>query len=302
MNDKDRCQIARDLMPLSVDGVCSPGSQRFLDAHVAACPPCQTVYEQMKAAPLSPCPVEPVQEEAALRQGLKRLGQRFRWLWIALGALASAFALLLVIAGVNQLLWNRVATAPVNTYSVTLYRNDAQLHLNLCADFPKHTFKDSRCDMRTIGQTAENHTGAPEAVILTWSVRYLPVQARDFFETVTVNTFQGFVTPGGQLSDPQDGFRYMSALDAYGLCVDDGGVYLVGSQEGIPTATGRTLMLLHPGLPVSEIRVTDGRETLTLYTWGDEIPDYSAAVDEHGLPVSGFISPTDYERLRDIIE
>ena len=73
-------------------------------------------------------------------------------------------------------------------------------------------------------------------------------------------------------------------------------------MEGVQTTVGRSLLLLKPGLPVSEIRVTDGKETRTLYTWGDEITNANADwFDENGLPKSGYISPSDYERLKHLI-
>ena len=45
--NQNNCEIARDLMPLSIDGVCSEGSQRFLDTHVAECKPCQDYFAGM---------------------------------------------------------------------------------------------------------------------------------------------------------------------------------------------------------------------------------------------------------------
>lgn len=95
MNQNERCDIARDLMPLSVDGVCSESSQRFLDEHVAQCPPCQRLYTRMKAGMPALQP-EAAHEEQALKQGLKWIGRRFRGLWIALTVLLCAFLLLLI--------------------------------------------------------------------------------------------------------------------------------------------------------------------------------------------------------------
>ncbi len=304
MNQPNQCEIARDLMPLAVDGVCSEGSQRFLDGHVASCPPCQAVYARMKTAPMTAHAAGADREDAALRRGLKRLGQRFRGLWTALVALAAAFALLLVVAGVNQVRWHWVSNAPLDSYQITLYRNDALFCMNLCADFPQQTYKDFRCETRTVGKTDENRTGMPEAVILTCSVRYLPAQAKDFMKHVTVDTAEGYVAPEGvQLSKPVSNFRYATGLETLRLCVDDGKLYLIDSKKAVQADAGRTLMLLEPGLPVSEICVTDGRDTVTLYTWGDEIVNYATdSVDEYGLPESGLISPTDYERLREVLK
>ena len=40
---KRDCEMARDLMPLCVDGVASEGSQEFVAAHAASCRECAEV-------------------------------------------------------------------------------------------------------------------------------------------------------------------------------------------------------------------------------------------------------------------
>ena len=40
---KRDCEMARDLMPLCVDGVASEGSQEFVAAHAASCKECAEV-------------------------------------------------------------------------------------------------------------------------------------------------------------------------------------------------------------------------------------------------------------------
>ena len=47
---KRDCEMARDLMPLCVDGVASEGSQEFVAAHAASCRECAEVYRQMREA------------------------------------------------------------------------------------------------------------------------------------------------------------------------------------------------------------------------------------------------------------
>ena len=46
---KDKCSIARDLMPLVIDGACSEESSKFVKEHVSECPPCAEIWGEMKS-------------------------------------------------------------------------------------------------------------------------------------------------------------------------------------------------------------------------------------------------------------
>lgn len=310
MNRND-CDIARDLMPLSIDGVCSDGSQRFLDEHVAACPPCQSLYARMKTIQLPEFNAEPNQEAQALKRGLKYLGKRFKALWIALAALVCAFVVLLAIGGVQQMRWHWTADAPVESYRLQLVHDGVSASLRISADFPAQTYNGSGCDVEYVTDSPDNHTGAPEAVILTYSVSYFPYQAKDILKTVplvqTVQPFQSYTQDTAD-QEPYNtalhlkGFLYQGALHNQRLCVEDGKLYLADSLSSALTTTGKTLLVVTPGLPVSEIRCTDGKTTFTAYTWGDEIPPVSEdRYDEYGLPKSGMITPSDLEKYADLI-
>lgn len=51
MNEQNRipCAVARDLMPLEIDGVASPESGKLLHAHMEGCEDCQKAYARMRA-------------------------------------------------------------------------------------------------------------------------------------------------------------------------------------------------------------------------------------------------------------
>lgn len=284
MNQNERCDIARDLMPLSVDGVCSGSSQRFLDEHVAQCLPCQRLYSRMKARMPSLQP-EPSQEALALKQGLKCVGRRFRGLWIALILLACVFVVLLTIGGIQQLQWNWVSNAPLDMYDVTSCRQDAMYAMKLSGRFNEQTLKDIKCDIDVIGNTAENHTGEPEALILTYSVTYYPYQSEHILSLLS------------------DDYLYDCILEKYKYCVENGKLYQIDHTEGFTSVDGKPLLVLHPGLPVSKILFTDGKNTETIYTWGDYIPNYGTdLLSPNSLPTSGLLSPSDYERLKNVIK
>ena len=316
MNHND-CDIARDLMPLSVDGVCSEGSQRFLDDHVAQCTPCRDTFARMKAGMPSLQP-EPTQEAAALKQGLRYIGKRFKALWLTIGVLACAFVLLLAIYGIQHILWQHYETAPLSTYNVDIYSNDAMASLNLSTCFYEDVYNGFDRDEYYFFQV-EN--GRKDQVILTYSVSWFPHRHKSIATVLDETPFQNLspVMPGG-LTDEEiekikkseeltphiqlPSYRYSTLLETNQLCVMDGKLYLIDQQSSVKTTTGRTLLVLKPGLPVYEVRLYDGEKYRYIYcAWkNDVIPDVSAGrVDEHGLPLSGIILQNDLDKYADLI-
>lgn len=276
MNRND-CDIARDLMPLSVDGVCSEGSQRFLDNHVAQCPPCRDTFAQMKAGMPTLHP-EPDQEAAALKQGLRYLGKRFKALWITIAALVCALVLLLTAAGINQIVLNWVTDVPLDMCATTIGSTNALVYITASFPFLEQYYNGHQLEME-IARDAANHTGYPEAVILTYTMSYFPNQAKDF---------------PNQFPD----YRYTTSLTDFELCRDGNNIYLVDGMEGITTTDGDHLMLLDQGLPVSEIRVKAGKYGEVIYTWGDGFNIKPEELTENGLPLSNIMLRKDYEALQ----
>ena len=273
MNRND-CDIARDLMPLSIDGVCSEGSQRFLDDHVAQCPPCRGTFARMKAG-MPSLQTEPDQEAAALKKGLRWLGRRFRALWIAIAALVCAFVLLLAAAGINQIIWHWVTDVPLDMCTTTVGSTNALVYITASFPFLEQHYNGQQFDVE-IASAADNHTGQPEAVILTYTLSYFPNQVEDF---------------ANQFPD----YRYITSLNDFDLCRDGSRIYLIDGMEGVTTTDGVHLMLIDQGLPVSEIRIKSGKESKIIYTWGDEFDIKPEALTENGLPVSKIMLRKDYE-------
>lgn len=309
MNRND-CDIARDLMPLSVDGVCSEGSQRFLDDHVAQCPPCRDTFARMKAG-MPSIQAEPTQEAVALKQGLRYIRKRFRALWITLMVLVCTFVLLLVAAGVNQMLMNHTEATPLDAYTVRLYRNDALVSMQLSGSFYKQVYNSFK---RT-----EDPTFLPDAnqgaVILTYELSWYPYQHKKIADSLEEADASGLTPfkPQGVRADViyddaklntnwKSDYRFTASLDDNQLCMEDGKLYLIGGMDAAKSTTGRTLLVLLPGMPVAEIRFTDGRNTKTIYTWGDEIENvWDNRSDENALPESGILSPSDLDKYADFI-
>lgn len=312
MNRND-CEIARDLMPLSVDGVCSEGSQRFLEAHVAECKPCNDYFAGMKTGILN-IKMEPTQESKSLKQSLRHMGKRFKALWISLAALLCALVLLLTAAGIQQTLRSYTNSAPIDMYHISIYSNDALVSMGVSGSFFSQVYNGFSRDEE---YTTLDATGK-EAVILTYSVQWFPYQHKEIADSLIQNSFATvaptmlpFKSKNTETTDSvkellnpkwNSDYRFTKMLETQQLCMDNGMLYMLAGWDSVVSTSGRTLLVAQPGTPVSEIRVTDGKETQTIYTRGDEIPNYTAdMLDENGLPQSGCLSPSDLVKYSDLI-
>ena len=316
MNRND-CDIARDLMPLSIDGVCSEGSQRFLDEHLSQCSPCNDYFCGMKAALQLPVKAEPTQESKSLKKSFRHVNKRFKALWITLIAMVCAFALLLVAAGVNQVLMNHTEAAPLDMYEISIYSNDALVSVGLGATFSEQVYDSYHTDRYYFTLEGEDE----EHVILTYTVHWFPYQHKQIADAMNTTVFpdpaptsfkpmgvdaplveDGAVLAGtnGWMSD----YRFTTGLDFDTLCVDNGQLYMIDGWDSAQSTTGRTLLIPKLGTPVYEVRLSDGKETRTIYAaWrNDEIPNVSAdRLDKNGIPMSGILSPSDLDKYADFI-
>ena len=127
-----------------------------------------------------------------------------------------------------------------------------------------------------VANDADNHTGQPDAVILTYTLTYFPNRVKDY--------------PSRMLD-----YSYTTGLNGYDLCRDGQNIYLISDMEGVTTADGDHVMLLDQGQPVSEIRIKSGKVTQTIYTWGDYFDIKPEGLTDNGLPLSKIMLRKDYE-------
>jgi len=245
MNQEYACDVARDLMPLEMDGVCSEGSQKFLKSHLEACAPCREIYAQMKpdasAIFLPPCPEENPELGSRVRKAGKRLQRLYRFLSLC----GVVMFLFLGLFTVQTLRWNHIAKAPLDSYEITLSSYEDFVHVDLAYSFTN------------LHGVVHNLKEETDGAVITYYVEYYPVRARS-----------------EQLISPA--YRTLM-LSGFSLCLKDGVVYTI-DQDSIPFfepefAGDVSAVYLTPDLPVSEIRVTDGKETRVIYTRGDELPE-----------------------------
>ena len=87
---KHECNVARDLMPLCIDGVASEESKRYVEEHINECTECAMTYGEMRVElpRISAEKEKAVMEQAA--QQMRRKRQNRKRMMIALTALLTA--------------------------------------------------------------------------------------------------------------------------------------------------------------------------------------------------------------------
>ena len=90
---KVTCKVIQDLLPLYVDGVCSPDTAALVEEHLKDCAPCQEAYHALKEAP-SPTPEDGADKDAAVAKGLKKVKTGLRKKRILIGVFATLGGLL----------------------------------------------------------------------------------------------------------------------------------------------------------------------------------------------------------------
>ena len=74
---KVTCKVIQDLLPLYVDGVCSPDTAALVEEHLKDCASCQEAYHALKEAPV-PTPGDGADKDAAVAKGLKKVKKSIR--------------------------------------------------------------------------------------------------------------------------------------------------------------------------------------------------------------------------------
>ena len=74
---KVTCKVIQDLLPLYVDGVCSPDTAALVEEHLKDCEACQEAYHALKEAP-TPTPGDGADKDAAVAKGLRKVKKSIR--------------------------------------------------------------------------------------------------------------------------------------------------------------------------------------------------------------------------------
>lgn len=122
---KRDCEMARDLMPLCVDGVASEGSQEFVAAHAASCRECAEVYRQMREALRSE--QSPAQARAENDQAAFRIRRHLRARVLRSVLLGLLIGLIVCLGGIrayNYLASSYSRAKALDSYEVSAYTRE----------------------------------------------------------------------------------------------------------------------------------------------------------------------------------
>jgi len=257
MSEKRNCDIAQDLIPLEVDGVCTEGSKEFLQEHIAQCDGCRRLYDLAKSGAWQK--KEAFKEDAALIHSMKRVGKKLhirRYILIFLALIVLMYGSIFAWNG----LMNYVTSVPLESYDAYVYAEEdgyayviAEMPysmMNIYGGFERY---------KVLGANdPANKTGEVHAYIIELEPRYNPIPEK-------INARMGQAN--------QNTLHLPTAME-----IKDGKLYTASDYEAMNGFV--------PGVPVSEIRLCEGSDYRVIYTWGDDVLTYEKAVEEDMLTVT----------------
>lgn len=265
-NHKQNCGIARDLMPLAIDGVCGESSKAFLHDHLAACDECRQAYEKMqKPADAESAQVPPTEESQALAKSVKKTARRMkrRRLLIILLIPVLLWSALFTASRINQYRMSVKKPLPMNTYDISLQKSGRYVALDLNIYNAPGSYQSTNFTYNII--TQETPDGLNRASVITLTPTYCPNQEWHYNQ--------------GHIATFSLNGRYTDQL-----CMVDGILYTINDvvyEYEDPSDENSYTLHVTLGMPVMEICVTDGQGVKTLYTWGDEIPELAQDSAHH---------------------
>lgn len=249
MSEKRNCDIAQDLIPLEVDGVCTEGSKEFLQEHIAQCDGCKRLYNLAKSGAWQK--KEPFREDAALIHSMKRAKRKFR-----IGRLLLVFLSLIVLIYGWLFIWNQLmryqTSIPVNSYSAYVYAHtDGPAYVLAHMPYFRSNVSDANASYTLLtADSAENTTGRKNAYIIELTPKY-----NVFAEKLNMRRSETSQNLGGSVLELKDGHLYTTSKHADGFV---------------------------PGVPVAEVRICDGDEYRVIYSWGDDVLTFDGIVPDEG--------------------
>lgn len=117
---KNNCNVARDLMPLVIDGVASEESQHYVDEHIAECTECAVTYGSMK--------VElPRANQEKERAEMEKAAKKLRKKRILRAVIAALLAIAVFLGG--TLAWKEIDYRLTQDHSQTMALDEYSVRL-----------------------------------------------------------------------------------------------------------------------------------------------------------------------------
>ena len=144
-NLPDQCAVARDLMPLCVDGVASDAGLRRVKKHVIDCEECAVFYQEMQTQVELDVPEQV--DDHAFAEALKKVRQKKQGRTLLLVLAAALLAVIILLAGLQAwqyFVWD-MQPVPPQEYDITFERTDewvaaivtAQENMQFATDYEK---------------------------------------------------------------------------------------------------------------------------------------------------------------------
>lgn len=117
---KSKCNVAKDLMPLCIDGVASEESQQYVDDHIAECTECAQTYGAMK--------VElPRANQEKERAEMEKAAKKLRHRRILRSVIAAVLVIAVFVGG--SFAWNEAVYRLTQIHSQTMALDEYSVEL-----------------------------------------------------------------------------------------------------------------------------------------------------------------------------
>jgi len=181
------CKITEDLLPLYVEGTCSPGSREYVEEHLKTCPACQALLDSMK---------EPVKIELP-KQDSKKNFRRFSFSLVRRRVLVITLCVLLGLGVIGLIAFKPIIhyiseslPIPVEDIDAQVYRlSDGTLYAELAYTGDEHIVSGSGSTASTDGVYTLHldHTRLHDLISEndgTKYGRYIPTEDSDYVDTI----------------------------------------------------------------------------------------------------------------------
>ncbi|MBQ8954999.1 MAG: zf-HC2 domain-containing protein [Clostridia bacterium] len=171
---KNNCDMARDLMPLTIDGVASEASQTYVNEHLEECAECRAYLEGMKAALADDSQrVEKEREDFGRTAARLRLRRRLK---------KAMTALIVLVVAIGALYAGTYAHSAYNTAKIPLKSSEYSVTLS--------QLEDGRVIV-----TAKTHGKS----IMDLFVDDMPLDSGGRYGLVTLMSTRGSSVPRGEM-------------------------------------------------------------------------------------------------------
>lgn len=243
---RNKCNVAKDLMPLVIDGVASEESQQYVDEHIAECTECALTYGAMRVE-LPRANQE--KERAEMEKAAKTMKKKRRKRIILAGVLGAVMSIVLFVTArwlYHYLTMSMQYTMDKGAFTVQLYKTSDGTGL-IVFDMVQD---DAICGVSMGYGNGIVNLSMSEPAIQCGDERYEKM-------------YGGYRTKELGFLDER-GWMNLAEWEWFGGGVDGRETYFERNQE-----------------PIKEIWINYGDGQELIYTHGDEVPSCSTEMEAY---------------------